>query len=102
MLRRIELEESAAALPPHLGTGRSEATVPAEPEAELETALLPYDHPRWVKDAVAVSLRARELLAKLRPVAMQVLCFWDHRIRSIVVGGRRVAIDASGCYRTDP
>lgn len=101
MLRRIELEESAAALPAHLSLGGSEAIVPAVPEAELETALLPHDHPRWVKDAIAVSQRARELLAKLRPAAIHVFCFWDHRVRSIVVGGRRVAIDASGCYRAD-
>jgi hypothetical protein len=101
MLRRIEPEESAAALPLHVGASRSEAIVAAVPEAELETALLPYDHPRWVKDALAVSQRARELLAKLRPVALKVLCFWDHRIRSIVIGDRRVVVDPSGCYRAD-
>ena len=101
MLRRIEPEESAAALPLHVGASRSEAIVAAVQEAELETALLPYDHPRWVKDALAVSQRARELLAKLRPVAVKVLCFWDHRIRSIVIGDRRVQVDPSGCYRTD-
>lgn len=100
MLRRIEAEEPTA-LPLQVGAGRSEAIVPSVPEAELETALLPYDHPRWVKDAAAVSQRAREIIAKLRPAALHVLSFWDHRIRSIVVGGRRVAIDASGCYRAD-
>jgi len=100
MLRRIELEERTA-LPLEVGAGRSEAIVAAVPEAELETGLLPHDHPRWVKDAVAVSARAREIFAKLRPVAIRVLCFWDHRIRSIVVGDRRVAVDASGCYRAD-
>jgi hypothetical protein len=101
MLRRVEPEESATALAPHLGTNRSEAIVAAAPEAGLETALLPYDHPRWVKDALAVSQRAREILAKLRPVALKVLCFWDHRIRSIVIGDRRVHVDPSGCYRAD-
>ena len=101
MLRRIEPEESAAALPLHVGASRSEAIVAAVPEAELETALLPYDHPRWVKDALAVSQRARELLATLRPVALKVFCFWDHRIRSIVIGDRRVQVDPSGCYRAD-
>ncbi len=101
MLRRLELEETAAALPLHVGAGRSEAIVPAVPEAELETALLPYDHPRWVRDALAVSQKARELLARLRPVAIEVLSFWDHRIRAIVVGDRRVQVDASGCYRAD-
>ncbi|MGB8964093.1 MAG: hypothetical protein WCB99_00510 [Candidatus Cybelea sp.] len=101
MLRRIELEESAAALPLQVGASRSESVVPVVAEGELETALLPHDHPRWVKDAIAVSQRAREILAKLRPVAIQVLSFWDHRIRSIAIGGRCVHVDASGCYRTD-
>lgn len=101
MLRRIEPEEGPSALPLYVGASRSEAVVAAAPEAELETALLPYDHPRWVKDALAVSQRARELLAKLRPVALNVLCFWDHRIRSIVIGDRRVHVDPSGCYRAD-
>jgi hypothetical protein len=101
MLRRLELEESAGALPLHVGAGRSEPIVAAIPEAELESALLPHDHPRWVKDAIAVSQRARDILAKLRPMAVEVLCFWDHRIRSIVVGDRRLSVDPSGCYRAD-
>ncbi len=99
MLRRIELDDA----PPILGGGieaqRSERIVPAVAEAELETALLPHDHPRWVKDAVAVSQRAREVIARLTPVVVRVLTFWDHRIRSIFVASRRVEIDASGCYR---
>ncbi len=99
MLRRIELEESAATVPLQVGASRSEAVVPVVPDAELETALLPNDQPRWVKDAVAVSQRAREIVAKLRPAAVRVLCFWDHRIRAIVIGDRRVVVDASGCYR---
>jgi hypothetical protein len=101
MLRRLELEEANATLPQQLGTSRPEAVVPVVAEAELETALLPHDQPRWVKDAVAVSQKARELIAKLRPAAVHVLSFWDHRIRAIVIGDRRVAVDASGCYRID-
>ena len=101
MLRRVELEENQAAVPLHIGAARSEAIVPAVGEAELETALLPQDQPRWVKDAVAVSQRARELIAKLRPATVGVLSYWDHRIRAIVVGDRRVQIDPSGCYRAD-
>jgi hypothetical protein len=101
MLRRIELDEPNVALPLQVGASRSEAVVPVVAEAELETALLPNDQPRWVKDAVAVSQRARDLIARLRPAAVHVLSFWDHRIRAIVVGDRRVQIDASGCYRTD-
>jgi hypothetical protein len=101
MLRRIEPEETSSALPLYVGESRSQAIVAAVPEAELETALLPYDHPRWVKDALAVSQRARDLLAKLSPVALKVLSFWDHRIRSIVIGDRHVHVDPSGCYRAD-
>ncbi|HEX3670395.1 MAG TPA: hypothetical protein VHT92_01690 [Candidatus Cybelea sp.] len=101
MLRRIELDEPSAALPLQIDASRSEAVVPVVAEAELETTLLPHDQPRWVKDAVAVSQRAREIIARLRPAAVHVLSFWDHRIRAIVVGDRRVAVDASGCYRTD-
>lgn len=100
MLRRIELKESAATVPLQVGTSRSEAVVPVVPDAELETGLLPHDQPRWIKDAVAVSARAREIIGKLRPAAVRVLCFWDHRIRAVVIGDRRVVVDASGCYRT--
>lgn len=101
MLRRIELDETSPAVPSQIGASRSESVVPVVAEAELETALLPHDQPRWVKDAVAVSQRAREIIARLRPAAVHVLSFWDHRIRAIVVGDRLVQVDASGCYRTD-
>jgi hypothetical protein len=101
MLRRIESEESAATLSLQAGANRSEAIVPAVPDAELETALLPREHPRWVRDAVAVSQRAREVIAKLKPVVIRILSFWDHRLRSIVVGDRRVHVDPAGCYRVD-
>lgn len=98
MLRRIELDEPASTVPPGLEAPRAYA-VPAVMEAELETGLLPHDHPRWVRDAVAVSQRARELIAKLRPVVIEVIAFWDHRIRSIMVGEFCVQVDPSGCYR---
>jgi hypothetical protein len=101
MLRRIELDEPNAALPLQVGASRPEAVVPVVAEAELETALLPNDQPRWVKDAVAVSQRARDLIAKLRPAAVHVLSFWDHRIRATWVADRRVAVDASGCYHAE-
>jgi hypothetical protein len=101
VLRRVEPEDSASVLALQVESGRSEAVVPAVADAELETALLPRDHPRWVKDAIAVSQRAREIIAKLRPVVVRVLSFWDHRIRSIVVGDRSVSVDPSGCYRVD-
>ena len=99
MLRRVELDDATPMLAPSIEARHSERIVPAVAEAELETALLPHDHPRWVKDAVAISQRARELIANLKPAAIRVLTFWDHRVRSIFVTRRRVEIDVSGCYR---
>jgi len=100
LLRRVDAEDFAR--PPE-----APAAAPAEPvvaavaEADGELASLPHDHPRWVKDAVALSQRAREALARLRPVVIRVLTFWDHRVRSAFVAGRRVRIDPSGSYRTE-
>ena len=71
------------------------------PDCEIETPLLPRDHPAWMRDAVAMSSRARELLSKLKPVVVVVRTFWDHAIRSISVMGRTLSIDASGSYRMD-
>jgi hypothetical protein len=100
MLRRIEADEPPQTLGLNVGAAHYEP-ITAVAEAEHETALLPHDHPRWVKDAVAVSQRAREVVARLRPIALSALSFWDHRFRCIVVAERRLAVDASGCYRVD-
>ncbi len=102
MLRRIDPEESAATLSAATGGARaSEPVVAAVGEADLEATGLPHDHPHWVRDAVAVSQRARRLLERLAPAVIAVLSMWDHRLRGIVVAGRRVHVDASGSYRTD-
>jgi hypothetical protein len=109
VLRRIEpaaggidgLEESPNATSVQITAARTEAIRPPVPDAELETALSLHDQPRWVKDAVALSQRAREIITKLRPAAVHVFSFWDHRLRSIAVGDRRVQIDAAGCYRVE-
>jgi len=102
VLRRIEADESGAALA-HSAGGESEPepVIPRVAQTELESGGLPGDHPRWVRDAVALSHRARQLLATLKPVIIAVLSFWDHRLQCIVVGDRRVRVDPSGSYRTD-
>jgi hypothetical protein len=100
MLRPIDRDEAQAhPLRELLGLGASDPVVSGAAHNELETSLLPRDHPRWVKDALTVSSRAREIIAHLRPVALRILGFWDHRVRFTVVAGVRVAIDASGSYR---
>jgi hypothetical protein len=62
---------------------------------------LPADHPAWAKDVLSLSARFRGLLAQVKPAAIRVLTFWDHRLRSINVCGRRLSVDASGCYRME-
>lgn len=75
--------------------------LPLVPDDELETPPLPREHPKWVKDALAVSQRARQIIVRLRPVIVRVLGFWDHQVRSIAVGGRELSIDMSGSYRME-
>jgi len=100
MLRPVESEEPRQnQLLVALGFGANEPIVPAVAESDFDTTLLPRDHPKWAKDALSVSSRAKELIARLKPIAVRVLGFWDHRVRSAVVAGLRVAIDPSGSYR---
>ena len=66
---------------------------------DVEPASLPRDHPAWQRDVVAVSARVRAIVAQLRPVVVRVLSFWDHAVRSVTIGGRRLEVDPSGCYR---
>ena len=75
---------------------------PISLDPELETGHhLPHDHPAWMRDTVSVSHRMRALLARLRPVAIRVATFWDHRVPSIAIAGHRLAVDAAGCYRLE-
>lgn len=100
-MRRISSDETPANATPQAGLAPSEPIVAAVPEAEFESSLLPRDHPQWVRDALSISARARELIARLRPVAVRILTFWDHTVRSAFVAGSRVSIDPSGSYRVD-
>lgn len=83
----------ALALPPPLA-------IALDADVEIGNQL-PADHPPWSKDTLSLSARARALLARLRPVVIRVLNFWDHRVRSIFVGGRKLSVDASGSYRLE-
>jgi hypothetical protein len=67
-------------------------------DAELH-ATLPRDHPAWQRDILSVSARARAVVAALRPVVVRALTFWDHVVRSVNLGSRRIEVDPSGCYR---
>ncbi len=60
----------------------------------------PPDHPAWQRDVVAISARARAVLATLRPAVVAIVTFWDHVVRGVGVSGNRsLEVDPSGCYR---
>lgn len=99
MLRRIEADD-----PLQLAVAQgayAEPVVAGAGQAELGAGSLPPDHPRWIKDSLALSQRARDIVARLRPIAIRILTFWDHRVRAATIGGLLVRVDPSGCYRLD-
>lgn len=81
------------------------ATLPAmpvlDPDDRYGGHALPSDHPAWMKDTLSISQRTRALLARLKPVVVKVVAYWEHRVRSIAIGTRRLSVDASGSYRLD-
>jgi hypothetical protein len=102
MLRRVEADERPQHLDaPGLQPLSADNAVPALGEGAFDGSLLPRDHPKWNKDTLTVSQRAREAIARLRPVIVNVLTFWDHRIRHAVVARCRITIDPSGSYRME-
>lgn len=101
MLRRIEGERPSETLASGLAQIEGERAVPAIAghDDAFDATFLPRDHPPWNKDTLTISQRARELIGRLRPIAIRVLSFWDHRIRTVSIGHARLSIDASGSYR---
>ncbi len=80
----------------------AQAVPPLAFDLDLETgSRLPPDHPPWPRDVVSISQRARALLARVKPAFITVIAAWQHRVRTLAIGGRRVAVDATGCYRVD-
>jgi hypothetical protein len=96
LVARTELADDARPI----GVAEVATPIQLDPEAEPDSRL-PADHPAWARDVVSISQRARDLFARLRPVAIKIFSAWEHRVRSMFVAGRRVSIDASGCYRAD-
>ena len=73
--------------------------VRADFEAADATPVLPGDHPAWQRDVLSISSRARAIVATLRPLALRVLSFWDHRVREMTLGSRTLGVDPCGSYR---
>lgn len=99
MPRRVDRASERVAL--ELGALANDPLLAVAPDPDLELPTLPRDLPPWARDAVAISQRAREILAALAPVVVRVLTFWDHRVRGAFVGGNRLSIDVSGSYRVE-
>lgn len=103
MSASVEREALSAAsnvsLPAVLAPG-TVAPLTFDPELDASPQL-PGDHPAWARDRLALSFKAREFVATLKPIAIKIRTFWDHHARSIVIGGSRLSIDPSGCYRLD-
>jgi hypothetical protein len=72
-----------------------------DPDERFGGHALPRDHPAWMRDTLSISQRTRALLGRLKPVALKVVAYWEHRVRSIAIGNARLSVDASGSYRLD-
>jgi hypothetical protein len=103
MSARVDLDAQAPLAPQSVP---AEALLDAralafDPDDRYQGPTLPADHPRWMRDTLSVSQRARALLAKIKPAVVQVIAYWEHRVRHITIGGRTLSVDASGSYRFD-
>jgi hypothetical protein len=96
---RLDLEAAGAPAEPRRPEAAAGVTIAID-ESAIESAL-PADHPAWTRDRLSLSSQARALLARIKPAVVTVLAFFDHRLRSVFVGGRKLSIDASGSYRLD-
>ena len=88
-------------LPESAGREIAPRPITGEP-LDAEPALvssLPRDHPAWQRDVLALSARAREIVARSLVVLVRVLSFWDHVHRAVRIAGRTLEIDPSGSYR---
>jgi hypothetical protein len=71
-----------------------------DPDHVAEIAL-PRDHPKWARDRFTLSATTKAWLDRIRPVAIRVFGFWDHRAHRLALEGATIEIDVSGSYRSD-
>lgn len=57
------------------------------------------DRPAWQRDLCSISARSRAVIAAVRPIVVRAMTFWDHAVRGVAIGARRIEIDPSGSYR---
>jgi len=102
----------SARVDPDTQIGAAPALVPTEaaleaqaiafdPDDRYSGPALPHDHPRWMRDTLSISQRARALLVKIKPVVVNVIAYWEHRVKRIAIGGQMLCVDQSGSYRLE-
>ena len=101
MSTRVDIDPQGAANEPQVAAPGALAPLAFDSDDQFGGPALPSDHPAWLKDAVSLSQRARALVAKLKPAVIHVAAAWEHRVRTILIGGRALTVDASGSYRMD-
>jgi hypothetical protein len=100
----------SARVDPDAGLGAPPALAPNEaalgtqaiafdPDDRSSGPALPNDHPRWMRDTLSISQRARALLVSIKPVVVRVIAYWEHRVKNLVIGGETLCVDGSGSYR---
>jgi hypothetical protein len=62
---------------------------------------LPRDHPKWARDRFTISAATKAFIDRLKPVAIRVFGFWDHRAHHLAFEHGTIEIDASGSYRCE-
>ena len=90
---------SGSAVAPHLLDAVPAADTLDDADAPRAPHAIAGDQPAWQRDMLAISSRVRAAIAALHPVAVRVLAFWDHAVRTITIGSRRIDVDPSGSYR---
>jgi hypothetical protein len=90
------------------GLSRTPETLETAPLAgetpELDAAVeiaLPREHPRWSRDRFTVSAATKALIDRLRPLALRVFGFWDHRVHNIALDDAVIGVDICGSYRCE-
>jgi hypothetical protein len=78
---------------------QSTADVIADIEGIGEIAL-PHGHPKWLRDRFVVSSTTKALLGRLKPFAIRLFGFWDHRTHRLSIEDGTILIDDSGAYRS--
>ena len=80
-------------------------TAPLVPDAhDVDAAAevsLPREHPRWARDRFTVSAATKALIDRLRPLALRVFGFWDHRAHTVALDDAVIGVDVCGSYRCE-